>query len=244
MGVLTPERRHQAAPPALEAELPARGERPRRSFPGWLVAFGLVLLAVAIVPGWIGGLLPSLPNPFAAETVDRSQPALLRSIQDLSEYRAATGHFEVIVDLERDTALPAAILGERTLFVAVGSVDATVDLGAVGPADVVVSDDRRRAVLTLPTPSLTRPRLDVARSYVVDRNRGVLNRIGSAFSGGADDQRALYRAAERRLGAAAGDGSGIVARARQNTRTMLTGLLRSLGFRTVVVRFETGAGDL
>jgi hypothetical protein len=237
MGVLTRERKRIAPPPPQpEPPPPSRGRAPR-SFPGWLIVFGLVVLAIATFPGWLGGLLPSFPNPFASETIDRSQPALLRSIQDLSEYRAATGHFEVIVDIERDTALPAPILGERTLFVAVGTVDATVDFGGLDREAVSVSADRRRAAITLPAPELSQPRLDLGRSYVYDRDRGVLNRIGSAFSG-SDDQRALYLAAEGRLSAAAAGASGLVPRARENTRTMLVSLLRSLGFTSVTVRFE------
>ncbi len=196
-----------------------------------------IVLAILVVPGWLLGLLPSLPNPFAEETIDRSQPAVLRSIRDLREFRAATGNFQVIVDIERDTALPSAILGERTLFLAVGSVDATVDFGSLGRESVVVSDDRRRATLTLPAPTLSRPRLDVRRSRVYDRDRGILNRIGDVFSEGGD-QREIYVAAERKLTEAARETPGIRARAKLNTRAMLRTLLRSLGFTSVTVRFR------
>ena len=212
--------------------------RPHLGRPPWgLAARAAVVLALILVPGWLFGLLPSFPNPFAEETIDRSQPAVLRSIRDLREFRAATGNFQVIVDIERDTALPAAILGERTLFLAVGSVDATVDFGALGSENVVVSDDRRRATITLPAPTLSRPRLDLRRSHVYDRDRGVLNRIGDVFSEG-DDQREIYVAAERKLTEAAGRTPGIRSRAKVNTRAMLRTLLRSLGFTRVTVRFE------
>ena len=210
---------------------------PRRDVPWGLLTLAAGVAAVLFVPGWLLGLLPSIPNPFAEKTVDRSQPALLRSIRDLREFRAATGNFQVIVDIERDTALPAAILGERTLFLAAGSVDAVVDFSKLGRDRVVVSDDRRRATITLPAPTLSRPRLDVSRSRVYDRDRGLLNRIGEVFSDG-DDQRELYVAAERKLTAAAAQRSGIRRRAEVNTRAMLRTLLRSLGFTSVTVRFE------
>jgi hypothetical protein len=231
MGVVTPER-DRTAPPQPQPQQPP----PRRPIPWGLITLGAVVAAIIFVPGWLLGLLPSFPNPFAEKTVDRSQPALLRSIKDLREFRAATGNFQVIVDIERDTALPAAILGERTLFLAVGSVDATVDFAALGPKNVVVSDDRRSATITLPPPTLSRPRLDVGRSHVYDRDRGVLNRIGDVFSDG-DDQREIYVAAERKLTEAAGQRSGIRRRAELNTRAMLRTLLRSLGFTHVTVRF-------
>ena len=206
--------------------------------PWGLTAFAAVALLLWAAPGFLGGLLPDLPNPFAAETVDRSRPALLRSIRDLSELHAASGHFEVIVDLERDTALPSEVLGERTLFVAVGDVDAVVDLGGVRERDVTVSDDRRAATLVLPRPRLAEPQLDVAQSYVYSRERGVLNRIGDVFGDDAGAERELYVVARRRIAEAAGAGSGLVPRAERNARGVLGGLLRSLGFERVEIRFR------
>ena len=232
MGVASPERDRTAPAPSQPPSPPAK-----RPIPWGLLTFAAFVAAIVFVPGWLLGLLPSIPNPFAEKTVDRSQPALLRSIRDLKEFRAATGNFQVVVDIERDTALPAAILGERTLFVAAGSVDAVVDFSALGGQNVVVSDDRRSATITLPAPTLSRPRLDVGRSRVYDRDRGLLNRIGEVFSDG-DDQQELYVAAERKLTAAAGQGSGIRRRAEVNTRAMLRALLRSLGFTSVTVRFR------
>ena len=232
MGVVSPEREQTAPAPA-----PSPSPPPRRPIPWGLLTFLAILAAIFLVPGWLLGLLPSIPNPFAEKTVDRSQPALLRSIQDLREFRAATGNFQVIVDIERDTPLPAEILGERTLFVAAGSVDAVVDFSRLGRQNVVVSDDRRSATITLPAPTLSRPRLDVSRSRVYDRDRGLLNRIGDVFSDGGDQQE-LYVAAEGKLLAAASGGSGIRRRAEANTRAMLRSLLRSLGFTSVTVRFD------
>lgn len=230
MGVVSPER-ERTAPPQPEPQ-----PRQKRDVPWGLLTFLAIVAAIVFVPGWLLGLLPSIPNPFAEKTVDRSQPALLRSIQDLREFRAATGNFQVIVDIERDTPLPAAILGERTIFVAAGSVDAVVDFSGLGKNDVTVSDDRRSATITLPLPTLSRPRLDVTRSRVYDRDRGLLNRIGEVFADGSD-QREIYVAAERKLTEAAGEGSGLRRRAETNTRAMLRTLLRSLGFTSVTVRF-------
>jgi hypothetical protein len=233
MGVVSPER-ERTAPPPPQAPYPP----PKRQIPWGLITFGAIVAAFIFVPGWLFGLLPSIPNPFAEKTIDRSQPALLRNIQDLREFRAATGNFQVIVDIERDTPLPSQILGERTLFVAAGSVDAVVDFSRIGQNNVTVSDDRRSATITLPAVTLSKPRLDPGRSRVYDRDRGLLNRIGDVFSDGGDQQE-LYIAAERKLTAAARDeSSGLRRRAEANTRAMLRSLLRSLGFTSVTVRFE------
>jgi hypothetical protein len=203
-----------------------------------VVVLGLIVLAIASGTSWLGGLLPSFPNPFASETIDRSAPAVLESIRDLREYRAASGQFEVIVDLEKDTALPDEILGERTLFVAAGSVDAAVDFSRIGEGAVVVSDNRRSAVITLPRPELSKAMLDLDRSYVFDRKQGVLNEIGLLFEDERNTEREVYLLAEQKLDEAAAARSGIIARAEANTRAMLESLLSSLGFTRVEVRFE------
>src|SRR5215218_7668164 len=204
---------------------------------GAILLIGAVLFLIA-GRDWLPSLIPSLPNPFAAKTVDRSGPAVLKAIEDLSEYRAATGHFESIVDVEKDTRLPASILGERTLFLAVGDVDAVVDFNAVDASAVQVSNDPRSATITLPPPRFTDARLDVDRSRVVDHDRGILNDIGSVVGGSGSD-RELYRLGRQKLEAAARSDSGLLARARVNTTGVLKGLLTSLGFRRVTVRFES-----
>jgi hypothetical protein len=205
--------------------------------PWGLLALLAAVLALIAGRDWVGSLLPSLPslpNPFAAETVDRTGPAVLQAIQDLREFRAASGHYEVIVDLERDTRLPAALLGERILFVATGSVDANVDFSGLGGRAVQVSEDRTAATIVLPSPTLSDARLDLDGSYVYDRRRGLLN----AFAGPSELERDVYLAAEAKIDEAARDSGDLSRRAEENTRALLTSLLRSLGFERITVRFE------
>ena len=201
-----------------------------------LLVVGVVALLV-LLPA----LIPAL-NPFKEETVDRSGPVLLKSLENLSEYRAASANMQVVVDVEQDTDLvPSFIKGERTLFVAAGSVDAAVDFGGLGnsPDAVRVSDDRKEVALTLPAPRLTEARIDAERSRVYDRDRGALDRIEEAFSddGGADQQD-LYVLAEEKLTEAAASDPTLVRTAERNTRSMLEGMMRGLGFEKVTVRFE------
>lgn len=204
-----------------------------------MIAAAAVLALVALP-----ALLPSL-NPFREETIDRSGPVLMKSLEDLSEYRAASANMQVIVDVEHDTDLvPSFIKGERILFVAAGNVDAAVDFAALGksPGAVQVSDDRTAVALTLPPPQLTEARLDQERSRVYDRDRGALDRLGDAFSddGGADQQE-LYVLAERKLREAAAADPALLETAERNTRTMLEGMLRGLGFERITIRFQRPA---
>lgn len=215
---------------------PQSEPQPRRQpVPVWTV---VGILAASALIWWLASNIFDFgfENPFRTETVDRSSPAVLKAIQDLEQLRTASGHFEVIVDVEKDTRfVPAVIRGERVLFVAVGTVDAGVDLGGVD--DDAVDVRGRIATIDLPAPRLLAVRVDPERSYVYDRDRGLVDRVASIFQDSPTGERQLYALAEDKLVAAAQGGSGLLARAERNTRTTLTALLRALGFEQIVIRF-------
>ncbi|NEA48481.1 DUF4230 domain-containing protein [Streptomyces sp. SID10815] len=215
-------------------------ERPRRRVPGWAKALGaLVLVLVVLFAGIRLAVLPGIKDLFGTETHDRSGPALLRSVRDMSRYDAASGNFQVVVDLEKDAKyLPDAIRGSRTLYVGAGTVDAYVDLGKLGDRDVTVDEDRTSATLRLPHARLGTPALDADHSYAVSKQRGLLNRLGDLFSDNPNSEQAVQRLAVRHIGEAAKD-SGLTARAETNTRDMLQGLLKSLGFTEVHITYVT-----
>lgn len=206
------------------------------------IMFGALGAVVGLVLAmWLVSALPGSLNPFKTETKDRSQPAVLQSISDLGQYRASTANLQLVVDVERDTRfVPDFIKGERVLFVAAGAVDAGVDFSAL--ADGAVTVDGTTAKIVLPEVQLFDPSVDLERSYIVDRNRGVIDRIQSAFGDGGD-QRQIYTMAEQKLRAAAADDPRVLDRARENTRGMLTALLSSLGFTTVEVTFTPKPGS-
>jgi hypothetical protein len=226
------QQRSEATPPG--PEIVVRVDR-RRSLWGLL---GLVALAVALLlTARACDSVLGLQNPFRERTTDRSQPVVLESIKDLSRYEAATANMQVIIDLERDARfVPSAILGERTLFVAAGSVDAYVDFAGLAGDTVTISKDRTSARLRLPRPQLEKPNLDHGRSYVVTQQRGIVNRIQDFMGPDTSRLQKLYVLAEGKLKAAAEE-SAIVARAERNARLMLEGLLKSLGFTKVTVEF-------
>lgn len=201
-------------------------------------AYALVIAFLALlVAGRAVDLFASL-NPFSTETVDRSGPAVLDAVVEMEELRAATANLQVVVDVERDVNnVPSWLKGQRTVIVAAGTVDATVDLGAITEADVVVSEDRRSVSLYVPRPELGDARLDMERTQVVARERGIVDRVEGALGDGADDQ-ALYVLAEQRLDAAAAADEELIDRAEASTRTTLTELLRQLGFEKVRVEFR------
>ncbi|MFF7314051.1 DUF4230 domain-containing protein [Streptomyces sp. NPDC008137] len=210
---------------------------PRR-MPGWAKVVGaLVLVLVVFFAGIRLSVIPGLKDLFGTDTHDRSGPALLKSIQDISRYDAASGNFQVVVDLEKDARfLPDAIRGTRTLYVGAGTVDAYVDLGKVGENDVKVNGDRTSATLRLPHAQLGKPALDPDRSYAVSKQRGLFDRLGDLFSDNPNGEQAVQKLAVRHIGDAAKE-SELTARAEKNATGMLEGLLRSLGFKEVNVSY-------
>ncbi|GAA3116035.1 DUF4230 domain-containing protein [Planomonospora alba] len=222
------------APPQAPAEAaPAAPRRRRlRLLAGLLVAVVLLVVGARLTWSWL--------NPFGEDTVDRSQPVLLQSIHDLSRFEAATGNFQVIVDLEKDAAfLPDAIKGTRTLFVGAGGVDAYVDFSGLSSGALTVSPDRTAVTVRLPRAQLEKPNLDNRRSYVYDQQRGLFDRVGDLLSSSPADQRELYTLAEKKIAEAA-LASDLRDRADQNTKAMLTGMLTGLGFDKVTVEFSDG----
>ncbi|MGW3459444.1 DUF4230 domain-containing protein [Streptomyces olivaceoviridis] len=211
-----------------------------RRLPGWAKAVAALVLVLAVLFAGIRlAVLPGIKDLFGTETHGRSGPALLKSIQDMSRYDAASGNFQVVVDLDKDAKfLPDAIRGTRTLYVGAGTVDAYVDLGRVGDEDVTVNADRTSATIRLPHARLGRPALDPDHSYAVSKQRGLLDRLGDLFSDNPNSEQAVQQLAVRHIGDAART-SGLTARAERNTTGMLQGLLRSLGFTEVHIAYGT-----
>jgi hypothetical protein len=81
-----------------------------RVYPGPMArrrASGTLLLAVALVIVSLIALIALAPslNPFGEDTEDRSQPVLIKSLENLSDYHAATANMQVVVDVEQDARL-------------------------------------------------------------------------------------------------------------------------------------------
>ena len=146
-----------------------------------------------------------------------------------------------MVDREEDTRyVPSAISGERAQLLATGTADAYVDFSTLGAGAVTLSADGTAATIDLPASRLDEVRIDPDQSRVLDRDRGLVERIGDAVGDDPVDDSELYALAENRLAAAATQ-SDLRERAEANTRDMLTGLARSLGVDQVEVTFEETA---
>jgi hypothetical protein len=200
-------------------------------FAGLSVMTALVGLVVGLVlprpkpPG-----LPSLPPLSSSVHVLRGTSSVLVSVQNLSRLESAAFHMERVIDLsDKQSRLFGLVAGEDAiLLVAVADVSAGVDLSRLGERDIEVSADRTSVSLALPPAELFRTALDPERTYVHTRRTDLLAQRKDTLETDARKE------AERALAAAALE-AGILPKADENARKVVTELLRSLGFSDVRV---------
>ncbi|MFI9814730.1 DUF4230 domain-containing protein [Saccharothrix variisporea] len=194
---------------------------------------GAVIGAVVVAVVALVGVFVVVPKfGTGTDTVDRSGPAVLQAMRDLSQFHAAAGEYQVVLDIEHDVRyVPSVLAGQRTLFVAAGTVNAYVEFGSLGEDALKVtpeSESKPKSVeVRLPEPVLDKPNLHQERCYVFAQERGLVDRLAALVE--TRDQQPFYVAAEQKIADAARD-SGLTERAEENTRKMLTGMLQALGY--------------
>lgn len=198
----------------------------------------LVLGAVVLFGAGLAWSAFELPNPFDSQRTDRSQPALLVSIQELSEYHAAVGNFEVVIDVDDNVRwVPDFIAGERSLFVAAGTVDAVIEFSDFSEDGLVLSDDGKSVEIRLPEAKLDKPNLDQSRTYLVTQERGIVNKYEDFFT--TQDQSNLYELAEKKFASAASE-SKLTQQAEENTKDMLKGMFNSIDMKVTFTESSPG----
>jgi hypothetical protein len=207
------------------------------SLAGIVGAVAAVLVLIVVLSAV--HLLPQLRNPFATTTTVRTEPVILKSITELSRYEAASGSFEVVVDLTKRTSLlPSFLAGSETLFIGQGTDIAFVDFSQLKSKAITVNAKRTSVTVSLPRAQLEPAVLNVSQSYVYAQQQGLFNRIGNFFSGNPNSQQQVYVLAQQKIQTAATQ-SPLLAEAQKNTEEMLDGMLTSLGFQHVTVTFGT-----
>ncbi len=203
---------------------------------------GVALVAGIAVAGVVGFQL--LDSPFTTTTKDLSPPPVLTELRDLSDFHAAQAQFEVTLDLEKDVKyVPSAIAGERVQFLGIGTVDAVVDFKSISAGAVQIGDDNKSVVVTLPSPYAMEPVLDHDQSHVMNRDRGLLNRLGGVFNDNPTSEAALYEAAMDKMADSASQ-TDLIQRAREHTTFVLTGMLKSMGFEKIDIVFDPSAAAI
>ncbi|MGW8319866.1 MAG: DUF4230 domain-containing protein, partial [Candidatus Promineifilaceae bacterium] len=156
-----------------------------------------------------------LPNPVV----------VVEEINSLARLETASYSFQDILQIERNQESLFGLFGESLLFVAYGDVIAGVDLSKLGPEDVQVVSPTK-VLVRLPASEVFVMDLDNERSYVADRDIGLLTK------GDAELETLIRQEAEARMTEAALS-NGILDMADEEARNVLRGLLTELGFEEI-----------
>lgn len=165
-----------------------------------------------------------LPNP----------ATVVKQINDLSRLETASYEMEKVVtaDSEQDGLL-GMLLGESMIFIAYGKVYAGVDFAKMEAADLVVVDPDTVMVHLPPAEIFADiPVLDNERSFVADRDTGLLTRADPEL------ETQVRQAAESSIREAA-QSSDILTRANTNAQTYMHNFLAGLGFTEIIFTPDT-----
>jgi len=164
-----------------------------------------------------------IANP--TPTIIPDPVTIIRQVRSLSRLETASYTIEKVITAESGQGAFAFLFGDRLILVAHGQVIAGVDLGRMGEGDIVIANEGT-AVVTLPPAEVLVVALDNQKSYVFDRDTGLVG-VNPALETGA-----RQAAEEEILNAALED--GILEMARRNAETYVRQLILALGFREVI----------
>ena len=153
-------------------------------------------------------------------------PVVVEGIQRLDQLATVRWtESTVITKQSGGNELGQFLIGERILLVAVGEVEAGVDLASLGPDDVEV--DGERVTIRLPESEILSSSLDEEKTAVYDRDQGWLNfRSDDAL---VEEAR---REAETEITTAARE-NGILDYAKSNAEDWIRSFVTTLGFEEV-----------
>jgi len=150
---------------------------------------------------------------------------IIRQVRSLSRLETASYTIEKVITAESGQGAFAFLFGDRLILVSHGQVIAGVDLGRMGEGDIVLAEEGT-VVVTLPPAEILVVTLNNQKSYVVDRDTGLIG-MNPALETEA------RRAAEKEILDAALE-DGILEMAQRNAEAYVRQLMIALGFREVI----------
>lgn len=226
----------KSAPP-VSTPAPSQGSCLRTLALGLLVVFFLLLAAGAFlvvsslylaqegVVEPVSSLVRGLVIP-ATPVILPDRVTIVHEINQLARLETASYELEKIVRAERNNELLWGAFGESLIFVAYGEVIAGVDLTRLTIDDMQVVDPTT-VMLHLPPAEVLTVDLDNERSYVADRDTGLLTRADPEL------ETLVRQTAEIEIEQAALE-RGILQAADQNAQAYLESFLKALKFETVI----------
>lgn len=171
----------------------------------------------------IGTRVAEVLNP--TPTIIPNPITIIREIRSLSRLETIQYTMEKVITAELGQGDLGFLFGDRLLFVAHGTVIAGIDLSRMRLEDIWV--ENQLLYVRLPPAEIFLVDIDNEKSYVYDRNTGLLNK------GDVNLERTARIAAEQAIYQAA-LGDGILDQAYQNAESYMARLLRGLGYVDII----------
>jgi hypothetical protein len=216
----------------------------RRSIVPIIVVIGIALLIVFIpyvIKNTITGVIDSAVSPFEQSsqqletqmadllhptpTIMASPETIVHEIRGMAQLTTVQYTLEKVITAEIGQGAFAWLTGDKLLFIAHGYVRAGVDLEKIDPEDIRVVGTT--VYINLPDPEIFVATLDNDKSYVYDREMGLLTH------GDPNLETSARRVAEDEIEKAAIEG-GILDIAKQNAEAYVSVLLQGLDFTEIV----------
>ena len=200
------------------------------------IAVGLVLAVLVTVLVWgfrsVISLIPTtdeLAAVVAPEPYEEIGPVVITSIRNLANLTTVEAVEYIIVEKGTDAGWLAWARGDSVRLFAVATIGAGVDLGRVSIDDVSV-EPYGLVRLSAPKAEVQYVAVDNEATQILDRDIGLLTK------GDPRLETEARRVAEEVLLTKTVE-SGLLDRAEENARRVLTDFLLSLGYRDVIVVF-------
>jgi len=182
-----------------------------------------VLQPVSDLSSGVGTQVAQVLNP--TPTVLPNPQTVVYQIRTLARLETIQYSVEKVITAETGQGVLGPLFGDRLLFVAHGYVVAGIDMRKLLPGDLRAEEGI--LYVELPPAEIFMATLDNDKSYVYDRETGILTQ------GDVNLETLARQAAEDEIrGAALED--GILEQAQANAEAYLYRLLRSLGFLDVI----------
>ncbi|MBW3667140.1 MAG: DUF4230 domain-containing protein [Actinobacteria bacterium] len=217
------------------------GKEPRRpmSFRSW-AGIALVILVVGILALIVWGIrsvVSAVPTPsdlaeaFEPEPYEEIGPVVISSIRDMARLTTVEAVEYTIVEKGTDRGWLDWARGDSIQLFAVARIGAGVDLSEVTVRDARVDTEEGVVELVIPRAEIQYVAVDNEATQILDRETGIFTRGDPRLE---SDARQI---ADEVLRQSAID-AGLLERAEENAREVLTDFLLGLGYRDVVVEFE------
>jgi hypothetical protein len=198
----------------------------------------LIFLGLSAAVWWgIQQVISAIPSPsdlvkaIEPEPYEEIGPVVVTAIRDLAALTTVETVQYTIVEKGTDRGWLAWARGDNLTLFAVARIGAGVDLSQISVRDIQV-DETGVVEVSLPAAEIQYVAPDNDATQILDRDTGVFTK------GDPQLESEARRVADEVLVQGALDG-GILAEAEDNARAVLTNFLMSLGYRDVIVEFET-----